>query len=307
MKVEFVTKEEALSRAAELLSLPLYRPTHRVCNFFDAKNNKVIVTEFHDFLSTKKEEFRSMCSRQIGTITDNDDLRQFLPDDVDLTLPVRAWAVTGLYIIAVGDRYFAVGHRFENDKAMESRLDGMAYLGEVSASGEFRFVYIPRVGMCLRCLAAHELNGSGQYSPFNAFGGMRNDEGRSYNSYTSMIVLVNDDLTVEFNAFDEDADGLRKFLEVPDTLNEEYSWRLRNWTYPRFWEEESSGPHHMRWRTNSPVLDRSNQCVNINSPVLDVTFKVGTGNVEVKLRNDRVRKENCVPGLEYAYAETFYV
>jgi hypothetical protein len=306
MKLELLTKEEAAARAGEMLSLPMYRPTHRVCNLFDVKNNKLIITEFQDFLSPKKEEFRSMTSRQLAIPTPYDDLIGFLPEEWMKAdeAKISAWQASGLYIVKSEGRYFAIGHRFDNHIAMEKRTDGMEFLGEVGAGGEFRFVYIPRVGMCIRPIGQHELNDYGHGSMFGGF--MRNPDGRQMNSYSSLIILANDDLTLEFEAFGVDEAELRKYLDIDETLTESMAWRLRNWQYPSTWDIDTPDRfQQMRYRRTG--LDRVKRRVINNKPIKDVRLSIGAGEVIVVRDDEPDAHEQCVPGLEYAYAETFYV
>lgn len=297
MQVKILSKEEAATRASELLSLPIFRPSHRLVNIFDKKSNTVYLTEFQDYMVARKEEFTLSAQRYLAIETKVDDLIQFLPEEVQGVKDIMAFTAGELYFVIAQDRYFVIGNRYYNNYIRETRTDGFELLGEVAASGQFRAVWLPRIGFAIRALSNHDVR-----SREGFFGSPDYDAGAielRQREISGIFILVNSNGDQIFEYFDEDHDQLRLLLGAPNETNADSAWRLRHWAYPNEWDIDGESSYRSR------RYDAKRRLV-IRGGFTPVNIEPGSGKVEVLGRDGVAKVDNCVPWTEYSYVETFY-
>ena len=297
MELKLIDKEECASRASEILGMAMFRPAHRVVNFFDKKNGRIYLTEFQDFMAPKKEEFNIQTQKSLAVEIDAPDIAALLPDGIDLEFAIVYCVHPTLYFVQVKDRFFAVGQRLNHQRMSEERADGLELIEEVGLDGEFRFVFLPRVGMCIRGLSRYDYRGRRHDFEFTA-----DEEEMNRVSFSGLFHLVRSTGIPVLEEFGEDEDLVRKFLGATVGGDEESAWRLRNWTYPTFWD----GDNEPRRRWGKGELLRGRGRFANSARAKDVSFEAGSGKVTVQQFEGEDRVETCTPWLEYSFAETFY-
>lgn len=300
MQVKILTKEETAKRASELLSLPFFRPSHRLVNIFDKKNNTVYITEFQDYMGARKEDFNLSCNRSLAIETDPSDLVQFLPEDVQDAKDLMAFTAGELYFVIANGRYFVVGNSRYNNYIRETRTDGFELLGEVTVDSAFRPVWLPRLGFAIRSLGMMDRRHTDQYfSP-----SFEPDEPRR-RDYSGIFILVNskgEQIFEDCGADPEQHDQLRAVLDVPREVSADTSWRLRLWAYPNEWEIDGENNYRSRRYDRKKPIRR----LLGHGAYTVVNIEPGSGKVELLGRDGVMKEDTCVPWTEYSYVETFY-
>lgn len=317
MELELLNAKQAKSRSEELMALQMFRPSHRVINFYDTKNNKIILTEYQDWMSTKKEDIGVQCQKFLAVETEEflDELLALLPPDTHRNDPMLFRATNSgraLFFLINDDHYYVFGLRREMHRIMESEIDGLVLLGEVGASGEFRFSYLPRFGFCIRILSQYDMRMT-MSKKRRSFFDLEDEEedlgssdvGSQVN-YAGMFMLLNARGEAIFECFDGSVDNarLRKFLDTKDKLDEKFARRIQYWSYPMPFDIENP---YDRW---SRSYHQRNWRAGALPDVTSVTPEVGKGFVTITYRtadkSEATRTEKCCPYAEYSYAESFY-
>lgn len=302
MQVKILTKKEAVEIANDLSLFQLYRPSHRVMNFYDRKSNITYITEFQDFMSGHRE-LSLAHSRNLAVETEPDDLLQFLPEDVRKNKDIKAFeANTAIFFVVTEGRYFVLGNKYYNNRMLESRVDGVKLLGEVAAGEEFSPVWLPRIGFAIRIIPRHELQRGYPYSPDQEYEVVGNSMMPKDNSGIFILVNANGDFVFESSG--EDRKKLHDFLNFPEIKDSNFARQLRYWKYPTpLGEDHETTFYNTRFvysQKDGEIIRRSN-----NKKNEELKFKCGSGVVAVSSFNGEVTMYNCVPWTEYAFSETF--
>lgn len=306
MNLELLTNEQATARSNELLGYQMVRPSHRVVNLYDTKNNTLILTEWQDWMVGKNEDFGLQCQKNLALETGDyiDDIFKMIPTDVRREDPMlfRFGGVNNsLFFLITDNRYFVIGRRKDNNRILENDLDGMELLAEVGAEGEFRFAYLPRFGFCIRALNHYEFRSKQVCRRADFFNSPGEEESdfNNHQSYSGLYMLINTRGEAIFEDFAEDNDLLRIFLGTPNEINDAYARRLRYWAYPTPFDLEGSAGRVSTFYRGYGGNSKS-------KGILGTTPNVGAGTVDINYTNGTTLTKVCVPWCEYAFDETFY-